>query len=92
MIGQIGEWVIKMDKYFLNHAALDELSRISNAVLTPDLNTCVLPLSSNHPTWATMFDHNQGDLSEADIKNRMIWCANQIEHLKTISSNAVLGA
>lgn len=58
---------------------LEYLSRFSNAVLTPELNTCEIPLPKHHTGWASIFDHNQSDLREGEIEFRQDWCKQQIE-------------
>lgn len=82
---------MKNFKVKLNDLRLKQLSKVSNAVLTPELNTCAFPLSSKKPVRATVFDENQSELKKHEIEERVIWCAEQNEYLKNFNSNAVIG-
>ena len=56
---------------------LEHLSQFSNAVLSPELNTCVIPLPK-YPSWATEFETNNSELKADDITFRKAWCEQQI--------------
>lgn len=56
---------------------LEHLSQFSNAVLSPELNTCVIPLLK-YPLWATEFEANNSELKADDIAFRKAWCEQQI--------------
>ena len=58
---------------------LEYLSQFSTAVLSPELNTCEIPLPTHGSSWASIFDHNQGELRECEIEFRQDWCKQQIE-------------
>ncbi|MDI6619934.1 hypothetical protein [Acinetobacter junii] len=58
---------------------LEYLSQFSNAVLSPELNTCEIPLPKHRTGWASIFDYNQGELRECEIEFRQDWCKQQIE-------------
>ena len=68
---------------------LEYLSQFSNAVLTPELNTCEIPLPKHGSSWASIFDYNQGELRECEIEFREKWCKQQIELIGEFG--AVLG-
>lgn len=72
-----------------------EISKISNAVLTPELNTCIsctLPYRvSKKAGRAYSHYNNQGPLSQDEKKFRKIWCKDQLALLVNNPSNAVLG-
>ena len=68
---------------------LEYLSQFSNAVLSPELNTCEIPMSKRGSSWASIFDHNQGELKECEIEFRQDWCKQQIESIGEFG--AVLG-
>ena len=68
---------------------LEYLSQFSNAVLTPELNTCEIPLQRCGSGWASIFDYNKGGLSEGEIEFRQNWCKQQIELIGEFG--AVLG-
>ena len=68
---------------------LEYLSQFSNAVLTPELNTCEIPLPKHGTRWASIFDYNQGELRECEIEFREKWCKQQIELIGEFG--AVLG-
>ena len=68
---------------------LEYLSQFSNAVLTPELNTCEIPLSKHGSSWASIFDYNNSDLKADDIEFRQDWCKQQIELIGEFG--AVLG-
>lgn len=68
---------------------LEYLSQFSNAVLSPELNTCEIPLPGCGSSWASIFDHNQGELRECEIEFRQDWCKQQIESIGEFG--AVLG-
>ena len=57
---------------------LEHLSQFSNAVLRPELNTCVLPLLKHGSCWAITFDHNNRDLKADEIAVRKTGCEQQI--------------
>ena len=56
---------------------LEYLSQFSNAVLTPELNTCEIPLPKHELRWAD------------EIEFRQDWCKQQIELIGEFG--AVLG-
>ena len=58
---------------------LEYLSQLSNAVLSPELNTCEIPLPTHGSSWASIFDHNQSDLKDWEIEFRKKWCEEQFE-------------
>lgn len=58
---------------------LEYLSQFSTAVLSPELNTCEIPMLKHRTGWASIFDHNQGELRECEIEFRQEWCKRQIE-------------
>ena len=68
---------------------LEYLSQFSNAVLTPELNTCEIPLPKHGSSWASIFDYNNSDLKADDIEFRQDWCKQQIELIGEFG--AVLG-
>ena len=68
---------------------LEYLSQFSNAVLTPKLNTCEIPLPKHGSCWAVEFDHNNSDLKADEIAFRKAWCEQQIELIGEFG--AVLG-
>ena len=68
---------------------LEYLSQFSNAVLSPELNTCEIPLPRHGSGWASIFDYNQGELRECEIEFRQDWCEQQIELIGEFG--AVLG-
>lgn len=68
---------------------LEYLSQFSNAVLSPELNTCEIPLPKHGSAWATVFDHNQGEVKLDEIAFRQDWCKQQIELIGEFG--AVLG-
>jgi hypothetical protein len=68
---------------------LEYLSQFSNAVLSPELNTCAIPLPKHGSAWATVFDHNQGEVKLDEIEFRQDWCKRQIELIGEFG--AVLG-
>ena len=68
---------------------LEYLSQFSNAVLTPELNTCEIPLLKHGSSWASIFDYNNSDLKADDIEFRQDWCKQQIELIGEFG--AVLG-
>lgn len=68
---------------------LEYLSQFSNAVLSPELNTCEIPLPTHGSGWASIFDYNQGKLRECEIEFRQDWCKQQIELIGEFG--AVLG-
>ncbi len=68
---------------------LEYLSQFSNAVLTPGLNTCEIPLPKHGSSWASIFDYNNSDLKADDIEFRQDWCKQQIELIGEFG--AVLG-
>ena len=68
---------------------LEHLSQLSNAVLSPELNTCEIPMSKRGSSWASIFDHNNSDLKADDIAFRKKWCEEQIELIGEFG--AVLG-
>ena len=57
---------------------LEYLSQFSNAVLTPELNTCEIPMPTHGSNWASIFDYNNSDLKADDIEFRKKWCEEQI--------------
>lgn len=57
---------------------LEYLSQFSNAVLTPELNTCEIPLPKHGSNWASIFDYNNSDLKADDIAFRKKWREEQI--------------
>ena len=57
---------------------LEHLSQFSNAALSPELNTCVIPMQKLGTRWATNFDYNNSDLKADDIAFRKAWCEQQI--------------
>lgn len=57
---------------------LEHLSQFSNAVLSPELNTCVIPMPKHGSGWAEIFDHNNSDLKADDIAFRKKWCEQQV--------------
>ena len=57
---------------------LEYLSQFSNAVLSPELNTCEIPLPTHGSGWASIFDYNQSDLKEWEIEFRKKWCEEQV--------------
>ena len=57
---------------------LEHLSQFSNAVLSPELNTCVLPLLKHGSCWAVEFYHNNSELKADEIAFRKAWCEQQI--------------
>ena len=57
---------------------LEHLTQFSNAVLSPELNTCVIPLLKHGSCWAVEFDHNNSDLKADEIAFRKAWCEQQI--------------
>lgn len=57
---------------------LEHLSQFSNAVLSPELNTCEIPFPKCGSVWATNFDYNNSDLKADDIAFRKAWCEQQI--------------
>lgn len=57
---------------------LEHLSQFSNAVLSPELNTCEIPFPKRGSVWATNFDYNNSDLKADDIAFRKAWCEQQI--------------
>ena len=68
---------------------LEYLSQFSNAVLSPELNTCEIPLLKHGSNWASIFDYNNSDLKADDIEFRQDWCKQQIELIGEFG--AVLG-
>lgn len=68
---------------------LEYLSQFSNAVLSPELNTCAIPLPKRGSAWATVFDYNNSDLKDWEIAFRKAWCEQQIELIGEFG--AVLG-
>ena len=68
---------------------LEYLSQFSNAVLTPELNTCEIPFPKHGSSWASIFDYNNSDLKADDIEFRQDWCKQQIELIGEFG--AVLG-
>ena len=68
---------------------LEYLSQFSNAVLTPELNICEIPLPKHGSSWASIFDYNNSDLKADDIEFRQDWCKQQIELIGEFG--AVLG-
>ena len=68
---------------------LEYLPQFSNAVLSPELNTCEIPLPKHRTGWASIFDYNQGELRECEIEFREKWCKQQIELIGEFG--AVLG-
>ena len=61
---------------------LEYLSQFSNAVLTPELNTCEIAMPGQA-------NHNNSDLKMDDIAFRKNWCKQQIELIGEFG--AVLG-
>ena len=57
---------------------LEHLSQFSNAVLSPELNTCVIPLLKHGSCWAITFDHNNSELKADEIAFHKAWCEQQI--------------
>ena len=57
---------------------LEHLSQFSNAVLSPGLNTYVLPLLKHGSCWAVEFYHNNSELKADDIAFRKAWCEQQV--------------
>lgn len=57
---------------------LEHLSQFSNAVLSPELNTCSIPLLKHGLCWATNFEHNSSELKAEEIAFRKKWCEQQI--------------
>ena len=68
---------------------LEYLSQFSTAVLSPELNTCEIPLPTHGSSWASIFDHNQGEVKLDEIAFRKAWCEQQIELIGEFG--AVLG-
>ena len=68
---------------------LEYLSQLSNAVLSPELNTCEIPMSKRGSSWASIFDYNNSDLKDWEIEFRQDWCKQQIELIGEFG--AVLG-
>ena len=68
---------------------LEYLSQFSNAVLTPELNTCEIPMPRHGPGWASIFDCNNSELKDWEIEFRQDWCKQQIELIGEFG--AVLG-
>lgn len=57
---------------------LEHLSQFSNAVLSPELNTCVIPMKKHVTYRATDFESNNSELKADDIAFRKKWCEEQI--------------
>ena len=68
---------------------LEYLSQFSNAVLSPELNTCEIPSPKHGSSWASIFDYNNSDVKADDIEFRQDWCKQQIELIGEFG--AVLG-
>ena len=68
---------------------LEYLSQFSNAVLSPELNTCEIPLPKHGSAWASIFDYNQGEVKLDEIAFHQDWCKQQIELIGEFG--AVLG-
>ena len=57
---------------------LEHLTQFSNAVLSPELNTCVIPMPKHVTYRAADFESNNSDLKADDIAFRKKWCEQQI--------------
>ena len=57
---------------------LEHLSQFSNAVLSPELNTCAIPLLKHCVYWVANFDCNNSELKADEIAFRKAWCEQQI--------------
>ncbi|QTD62680.1 hypothetical protein [Acinetobacter towneri] len=68
---------------------LEYLSQFSNAVLSPELNTCAIPLPKHGSGWASIFDYNNSELKDWEFEFRQDWCKQQIELIGEFG--AVLG-
>jgi hypothetical protein len=57
---------------------LEHLTQFSNAVLSPELNTCVIPMKKHVTYRATDFESNNSELKTDEIAFRKNWCEQQI--------------
>ena len=57
---------------------LEHLSQFSNAVLSPELNTCEFPMKKHVTYRAADFESNNSDLKADDIAFRKKWCEQQV--------------
>ena len=53
----------------------------SNAVLSPELNTCEFPMKK-HVTYRADFESNNSDLKADDIAFRKKWCEQQVSLIR----------
>lgn len=70
---------------------LEELSQVSNAVLTPHLNA-ELVHGRRRKGYGWNYDFVLEPLSEEVLANRKLWCLRQYNVIANSLSNAVLGA